>query len=122
MTVKHTTWHTHLIKDPKPGEPITALVEGFSCKDCGAGIKVTSNAPTNVAVITIEQKKFSTKEQAEMALKLLRKEGLVTTAQLSAINQKYPSDPIYHARKLIGYDKILTIKAEKGKTLYKLIL
>lgn len=113
MTVKHSTWHTHLIKNPKPDEPITELVEGFSCKDCEKDVTVP------MAVLSL-CKKISSKEQAEMALAILQKEGLVTTAQLSAINQKYPSDPIYHARTLLKAN-IETVRAGKGNTIYKLI-
>lgn len=114
MTVKHTTWHTHLVKNPKQGEPITQLVEGFSCNDCENHITETK------AVITKENSiKTSSKEQAELALAMLRN-GPVTTAQLAIINRKYPSDPIYHLRKIIGHDKVLTVK-ENGKTTYKLV-
>lgn len=60
--------------------------------------------------------------QAAAAIKLMEaNNGTVTTAQLAAINPKYPSDPIYYARKLMGL-QVATIRARGGKTTYKLIL
>lgn len=63
----------------------------------------------------------SGKAQGQRALELLAANGgQVTSAQLSAINPKYPSDPIYFARKEFGA-VIATVRARGGKSTYKLL-
>lgn len=40
--------------------------------------------------------------QAEQVKAILDKAGFVTKEQLTHINEKYPSDPIYYAKNLLG--------------------
>ena len=57
--------------------------------------------------------------QAQAVLALLR-EGPVTATQLKAINEKYPTDAIYHARKILGL-VIRTNKIAGQPTTYELV-
>lgn len=64
----------------------------------------------------------SGKAQAVQAMELFQKHnGTITTAMLLAINAKYPSDPVYFARTLLGA-KVQTLRARGGKTTYKLLM
>ena len=60
------------------------------------------------------------KQQAEALLALFKEKGEVSKEDLVKINEKYPSDAIYHARTILGL-QIVTVK-EKGKPpIYRLI-
>lgn len=58
------------------------------------------------------------KQQAEAALELLRK-GPVTTDMLKAINERYPSDPIFFIRSVLK-QQVITTRVPGGKTFYSL--
>lgn len=58
------------------------------------------------------------KQQAEAAYALLQK-GPVTLADLKAINEKYPNDPIYFVRTILKHE-ITTNRQKGGKTTYSL--
>lgn len=73
------------------------------------------------AIVTaIPTKTSKAVEQATAAIELL-KQGTVTLAQLSQINAKYPSDPIYYARTKFGVE-VRTNRAKNGGTTYSLVV
>lgn len=69
------------------------------------------------AVPTATPKNSKSLEQATAAMELLTKNGVVTLPELAAINPKYPTDPVYHARQLLKAS-IVTARAANGKTVY----
>lgn len=71
--------------------------------------------------VAVENKgtESKSKKQAREALALLEK-GPVTLAMLKAINEKYPSDPIYFARTILGIKNITTTRGKGKETVYSL--
>jgi len=59
------------------------------------------------------------RSQALAALELLKK-GPVSVADLKALNEKYPSDPIYYVRTILKVE-VKTNRAKDGKTTYCLV-
>lgn len=60
------------------------------------------------------------RQQAQKAKELLEANASVTLVQLAEINSKYPSDPIYYARTILGLN-VKTSKVKGGKTTYSLV-
>jgi hypothetical protein len=56
------------------------------------------------------------RQQALQALELLNA-GPVSQAQLKALNDKYPSDPIYYVRSILKLD-VKTVRSREGKLLH----
>ena len=60
------------------------------------------------------------RSQALKAMELL-KAGPVTIEQLKAVNEKYPSDPIYYVRQLLKVE-VKTNRSKTGGTTYQLVV
>ena len=101
---------------PKEVKELVALNEQLAArvKELEAKLEASEKSVAHMQAAPTPAQPSKSRIQAEKALELLR-QGPVTTAQLKAVNEKYPSDCIYFVRNVLKV-RVKTNRTAEGTT------